>query len=59
VQKPEEVVEECLKKIGHVPSFISGKGNRLASFFMRHLVTKKKAIEIISDATRKMYSIDY
>lgn len=59
IQSPEEVVAECLKKIGHAPSFISGGGNRLASYFMRHFVSRKKAINIISDATRKMYGIEY
>jgi short-subunit dehydrogenase len=58
IQKPEAVVGECLDKIGKVPSFISGRGNRLASFFMRHFVSRRKAIQIISDATRKMYNID-
>lgn len=59
IQKPEAVVDECLKKIGRSPSFISGRGNRLASFFIRHFVSKKKAINIISDATRKMYDVRY
>ena len=59
IQKPEDVVIECLNKIGHAPSFISGGGNRLASYFMRHFVSRKKAIAIISDATRKMYNINY
>ncbi len=32
-QLPEEVVEECLRKIGTMPSFISGTGNKLVTFF--------------------------
>ncbi len=55
VQSPEEVVDECLKKMGKVPSCITGRGNRLASFFMRKIFSKKMAVSIMGNATKKMY----
>jgi short-subunit dehydrogenase len=36
-QAPEQVVEECLRKIGKTPSFVSGSANKLASFLMQHI----------------------
>jgi len=56
-QLPEAVVEECLRKIGTTPSFISGTGNKLVSFLMQHIFPRKKAVELISDGMRKMYRI--
>ncbi len=56
-QSPEQVVEECLKKIGKTPYFISGTGNKLVSFLMRHLFSKKKAVTVMSDGMKKMYDI--
>lgn len=57
VQKPEEVVTECFRRLGSKPSFISGLGNRLASFFMQRLLPRKTAINIMGNNTRKMYGI--
>ena len=56
-QEPEQVVEECLRRLGKTPSFISGSGNKLASFFMQYIFSRKKAITIMGDTTRKMYGI--
>jgi short-subunit dehydrogenase len=56
-QLPEQVANECLRTIGKKPSFISGGGNKLVSFLMQHIFTKKKAIEMISDGVKKMYRI--
>lgn len=56
-QLPEQVVEECLKKIGTTPSFISGTGNKWVSFLMQHIFSRKKAVEMISDGMKKMYKI--
>lgn len=57
VMKPEEVVTECFERLGRQPSFISGRGNRLASFFMHRVLSRKKAVEIMGDNTRKMYGV--
>jgi short-subunit dehydrogenase len=56
-QLPEDVVNECLDKIGKTPSFTSGTGNKLATFFMQHIFSRKRAINIMGDTTRKMYGI--
>jgi short-subunit dehydrogenase len=55
IQTPDEVVNECLKMLGKQPSFISGRGNRLASFFMQKILPRRMAINIMGDTTRKMY----
>jgi len=57
VQDPEEVVRECFSKLGKQPSFISGTGNKVASFFMQKLLPRKMAVTIMGDNTRKMYRI--
>jgi uncharacterized protein len=54
---PEQVVEECLNKIGKVPSFISGTGNKWVTFLMQHIFSRKQAVNMISDGMRKMYRI--
>jgi short-subunit dehydrogenase len=56
-QQPEQVVEECLRKIGTTPSFISGTGNKLVSFLMQHIFSRKKAVVTISDGMKKMYRV--
>jgi len=55
VQTPQEVAKECLEQIGRQPSFIAGRGNRIASFFMQKILPRKTAITIMGDTTRKMY----
>ena len=57
VQLPEEVAEECMHKIGTVPSFVTGAGNRFASFMMNTLFSRKIAVTLMGDTTRKMYNI--
>ncbi len=56
-QLPEQVVEECLQKIGTIPSFISGTGNKLVTFLMQHIFSRKKAVEMMGDGMRKMYGV--
>jgi short-subunit dehydrogenase len=57
VLAPVEVAEECLKKLGKQPSFITGRSNRSASFIMQKLMPRKMAINIMGDTTRKMYRL--
>ena len=57
VQTPEEVVAECLQKLGKTPSFITGRGNKVASFIMQRLMPRKMAIKIMGDTTRKIYRL--
>ena len=57
VQTPEEVVNECFKKLGSQPSFVTGTGNKIASFIMQKLLPRKMAINIMGDTTKKMYRL--
>jgi short-subunit dehydrogenase len=57
VLSPEEVANECLNKLGRQPSFITGRGNRAASFIMQKLMTRRMAVAIMGDNTRKMYRL--
>lgn len=56
-QLPEQVAEECLKRIGTTPSFVSGAANRFVSFLMRHVFSLKKSVTMMGDGMRKMYGI--
>ncbi len=57
VQSPEEVVKECFEKLGKQPSFITGFGNKFASFIMQKLFSRKMAVTVMGDTTRKMYRL--
>lgn len=57
VQAPEEVVKECFEKLGTVPSFVTGSGNKLATFFMQRLMPRSMAVRIMGDTARKMYGL--
>ena len=57
IQQPEDVVEECLQKIGKTPSFISGSANKFAAYLMQHLFTRKMAINMMGHTTKEMYQI--
>lgn len=56
-QQPAEVVEECLRKLGKKPSHITGIGNRLVTFFMQHILSRKAAINMMGNGMMKMYKI--
>jgi hypothetical protein len=56
-QQPEQVAEECLRRLGTTPSFVSGTANKLVSFLMQRVFSRKKAIEIMGDGMKKMYRI--
>ena len=57
IQTPGEVVKECMKNLGRKPSFITGTGNKLASFIMQKVLPRRVAINIMGDTTRKMYRL--
>lgn len=58
VQTPHEVVKECFGKLGKLPSYITGSGNRSAGFFMHRILSRKKAINIMGNTTKKLYGIN-
>jgi len=57
ILSPDEVVMECFMNLGRKPSFIPGRGNRIASFFMQKILTRKIAIDIMGRTTRKIYKL--
>lgn len=50
--EPEAVVREALAALGRLPSMIPGRGNRIASFFLQHLLPRRTAIELMGRSTR-------
>lgn len=52
---PAQVVDEVLDSLGKQPYVIPGRMNRLASFFMRHLMPRKAAIKFMGRTLKKMY----
>lgn len=57
VQDPVEVVKETFEKLGTKASFVSGTGNKIASFFMQKLMPRNMAITVMGDTTKKMYRL--
>lgn len=53
--EPEDVAREALAALGQQPYVIPGRGNRLASFFMRHLLPRRMAIQMMGRILRDMY----
>ena len=53
--KPESVVAEALAALGHRPTVIPGRLNRLSSFVMRRLLSRQAAIRIMGNVLRGMY----
>ena len=56
-RQPEQVVEECLRKIGKAPSFISGTGNKWVSFLMQHIFSRRQAVNMMGRGMQKMYRV--
>ena len=52
---PEQVVREVLNALGKQPYVIPGRVNRLASFVMRHLLSRKAAIQFMGRVLRGKY----
>jgi short-subunit dehydrogenase len=57
VLSPEEVVTECMNQLGKKPSFVTGSGNKLASFVMQKLLPRRIAINIMGDTTKRIYRL--
>jgi hypothetical protein len=53
--EPEAVAAEALAALGRLPYVIPGRGNRLASFVMRHLMPRRTAIRLMGRVLRGMY----
>lgn len=53
---PSHVVAETLAALGHQPSVIPGRGNRLSAFVMRRILPRRIAIAIMGKTLRAMYA---
>lgn len=56
LQTPEAVAREALDYLGHGPLLITGTANKLASFFLRRVLPRKWAVQIMGRSMRKMYA---
>ena len=54
-QHPDEVAREALAALGRRPYVITGRGNRLASFVMRRVFSRRLAIATMARAMRRRY----
>lgn len=52
--EPEQVVEEALAALGKGPMLVPGAFNRLASFFMRRVMPRRAAVELLGNRTAKL-----
>lgn len=50
--EPADVVVEALASLGSTPSMVPGRVNRLASFFMQRLLSRRAAVSVMGRATR-------
>jgi uncharacterized protein len=53
--EPEAIAQAAIKALGRQPFVIPGRGNRLASFVMRHLLPRRAAIQMMGRILRDMY----
>jgi short-subunit dehydrogenase len=53
--QPRQVVAETLRALGHQPSIVPGRGNRLATFAMGRLLTRRGAVRLMGTVAERMY----
>lgn len=54
----DETVAEALAALGHGPTRIAGRTNRLAAFVLHRLLPRRTLVELMSRTTRAMYDRD-
>ncbi|MHA1218556.1 MAG: SDR family NAD(P)-dependent oxidoreductase [Candidatus Heimdallarchaeaceae archaeon] len=52
---PMKVAQEAIAKLGKRPSFVPGITNKLVTFLIRRLISRKQAIKLIGSSTNNMY----
>lgn len=52
--EPEQVVAEALAALGRRPSVVTGAFNRFATFFMRRVLSRARAVTILGNRTRNL-----
>ena len=55
LQDPDEVAREALEALGRGPLVVTGRGNRVASFVMRRLMSRRRAVGTIAREMRNRY----
>ncbi len=55
LMEADETVAEALAALGHGPTRIAGRSNRLAAFVLHRLLPRRRLVELMSRATRGMY----
>lgn len=55
---PAQVVREALAALGRRPVVIPGKINRISSFVMRRVLSRRRAVQIMGNVLRGMYMQD-
>jgi short-subunit dehydrogenase len=53
--QPRRVVAETLRALGRQPSIVPGRGNRLATFAMGRLLTRRGAVRLMGAVSERMY----
>ncbi len=53
---PDLVVAQTLQQLGRRPSFIPGRSNQVAAFFLRRLVPRRMMVRIMGNVMRGMYA---
>jgi len=53
--EPADVAREALEALGKRDIIIPGAMNRLASFFMRRIMTRKAAVSIMESSAKQLY----
>jgi short-subunit dehydrogenase len=53
--KTRDVVEEALRVFGRKPAMVPGRLNRIMSFFMTRIMTRKKAVSIMGKSVYSIY----
>ena len=56
---PMKVAKESIAKLGKRPSFAPGIFNKLVTFLVRRILSRKQAINLIGNSTNNMYGIEF
>jgi len=55
IMEADETIAEALAALGHGPTRIAGRSNRLAAFVLHRVLPRRMLVELMSRATRAMY----
>jgi short-subunit dehydrogenase len=55
--EPRAVVDEALAALGRRPSVVPGRFNRIVAFVLHRLLSRRRVVRIMGDATRRLYGI--